>query len=95
MINLVGLGGLEPPTSRLSGVRSDQLSYRPKSFLFSKINGALICFAPVLKYCHGAGDGNRTHVSSLEGWCSTIELHPHMFLNDRNSFVWMTNDELN
>ena len=24
-----------------------------------------------------AGDGNRTHVSSLEGWCSTIELHPH------------------
>lgn len=26
---------------------------------------------------HKAGDGNRTHVSSLEGWCSTIELHPH------------------
>ena len=25
----------------------------------------------------GAGDGNRTRVSSLEGWCSTIELHPH------------------
>ena len=25
-----------------------------------------------------AGDGNRTHVSSLEGWCSTIELHPRM-----------------
>ena len=26
-----------------------------------------------------AGDGNRTHVSSLEGWCSTIELHPHIY----------------
>src|SRR5713226_1400569 len=24
----------------------------------------------------GAGDGNRTHVASLEGWWSTIELHP-------------------
>ena len=27
---LVGLGGFEPPTSPLSGVRSNQLSYRPK-----------------------------------------------------------------
>ena len=24
----------------------------------------------------GAGDGNRTHVTSLEGWSSAIELHP-------------------
>jgi hypothetical protein len=27
--NLVGLGGLEPPTSRLSSARSNQLSYKP------------------------------------------------------------------
>ena len=27
---LVGLGGVEPPTSPLSGVRSNRLSYRPK-----------------------------------------------------------------
>src|SRR5690606_2354229 len=30
---LVGLGGLEPPTSPLSGVRSNHLSYRPKDRL--------------------------------------------------------------
>src|ERR1700726_4426020 len=28
-IDMVGLGGVEPPTSPLSGVRSNQLSYRP------------------------------------------------------------------
>ncbi len=27
---MVGLGGFEPPTSPLSGVRSNQLSYRPE-----------------------------------------------------------------
>ena len=32
---------------------------------------------PTTPLSHKAGDGNRTHVSSLEGWCSTIELHPH------------------
>ena len=34
----------------------------------------------------GAGDGNRTHVISLEGWSSTIELHPH---------EWSWREELN
>ena len=30
---MVGLSGLEPPTSRLSGVRSNRLSYKPISWL--------------------------------------------------------------
>ena len=30
-IDLVGTSGLEPPTSRLSGVRSNHLSYAPIS----------------------------------------------------------------
>ncbi len=52
---LVGLGGLEPPTSRLSGVRSNQLSYRPildtlldLSKLNSKLRAGLI---PVAGLC--------------------------------------------
>ena len=53
--------GFEPPTHGLEGRCSIQLSYR-LIMLFRKSK---------------AGDGNRTHVSSLEGWCSTIELHPH------------------
>ena len=32
----------------------------------------------------GAGDGNRTHVSSLEGWRSAIELHPRIHSAFRN-----------
>ena len=38
----------------------------------------------------GAGDGNRTHVTSLEGWNSTIELHPQatlFIIADDGAFV--------
>ena len=28
------------------------------------------------RFINGADDGNRTHVVSLEGWSSTIKLHP-------------------
>ena len=40
-VALVGLSGLEPPTSRLSGVRSNRLSYRPMQGFF---NGFLSSF---------------------------------------------------
>ena len=57
------LKGFEPPTHGLEGRCSIQLSYEHTT---------------VMRTFHNkAGDGNRTHVSSLEGWCSTIELHPH------------------
>ena len=44
---LVGSSGLEPPTSRLSGVRSNHLSYEPISaaeLLASCLRPALFCF---------------------------------------------------
>ena len=34
----------------------------------------MVCFGPHVN--RRAGDGNRTHTTSLEGWSSTIELHP-------------------
>ena len=40
-------------------------------------------FFSIQSYCFrhtkntGAGEGNRTLIVSLEGFCSTIELHPH------------------
>ena len=46
---------------------------REEHFL-TTLHFGLYFFAKIKK----AGDGNRTHVSSLEGWCSTIELHPHI-----------------
>ena len=61
-------GGFEPSTYCLEGSCSIRLSsghrYRPSDWA-----GGLF----------GAGDGNRTHAASLEGWNSTIEQHPRIF----------------
>ena len=43
--SLVGLGGFEPPTSPLSGVRSNQLSYRPEVL----VNVSNLCWVLVTK----------------------------------------------
>ena len=37
-----------------------------------------LLYPPELQAHIGAGDGNRTHMTSLEGWDSTIELHPQL-----------------
>ena len=44
-----------------------------------------------MRHLDGAGDGNRTHAASLEGWNSTIELHPHYtFLFERSNMIPQT-----
>ncbi len=48
----------------------------------------------VAETVNGAGDGNRTHATSLEGWGSTIELHPRM-LRFRHSATYDTIYHLN
>ena len=55
---LVGSSGLEPPTSRLSGARSNHLSYEPIRYLGVS---SLHLFAS------GGDDGIRTHDPLLAG----------------------------
>ena len=59
----MGLSGLEPPTSRLSGVRSNRLSYKPSfnrfgSHLLSHtVSSAVSSAAWVLTIVFGMGTG--------------------------------------
>ena len=79
---------IELTTSRATIWRSNQLSYtrhiklvRLKRFelLTHGLEGRCSIQLSYRRFAVdvGAGDGNRTHAASLEGWNSTIELHPH------------------
>ena len=56
---MVGTSGLEPPTSRLSGARSNHLSYAPLWLSLPRF--------PYLSRTYGGDDGNRTHDPLLAG----------------------------
>ena len=83
--------GFEPTASRATIWRANQLRYTHHIAFYANVLGGIRTPDPRLRrpllypaelqthfsFYGEAGDGNRTHVSSLEGWCSTIELHPH------------------
>ena len=51
--------------------------------------------AELQAHINGAGDGNRTHATSLEGEGSTIELHPQIMLTERRSVFLKKSAALN
>ena len=63
---LVGLDGLEPSTSRLSGARSNHLSYKPLLCVDSSHLSARVAFRRGLRPL-GGDDGIRTHDPLLAG----------------------------
>src|SRR5207249_347269 len=69
---LVGLGRVELPTSRLSGVRSNQLSYRPLGSLPRQMPDKLVCRKPrPVKACRNMHPLNakKSHTSLLRSVC--------------------------
>ena len=87
---VVGSSGLEPPTSRLSGARSNHLSYEPiKLFGVSRLSR--LVFASPYVFCRpgigrpgfrtGGDDGIRTHDPLLAGQVlSQLSYTPSLFL---------------
>ena len=87
----MGLSGLEPPTSRLSGVRSNQLSYKPSynsgSHLLSHtVSSAVPSAAWVLTIVFGMGTGvspKRIATSSSYPVFETVKVYGSSpFLNN-------------
>ena len=85
----MGPNGLEPSTSRLSGVRSNQLSYGPIIYQYSKISHSLEWDAQALKtkqcILKELGDDNRLlNYRSTLGFCiSSLILRTQFSLERR------------
>ena len=66
------------------------LENRPLDMQKTRLYSGFFAQASFSEYLFGAGDENRTHMASLEGWSSTTELHPHIWLGRMDSNHRMT-----
>ena len=66
----MGLGGLELPTSPLSGVRSNQLSYRPAVYLYDDEADCADAFTPYSGFFKGGDPAPGSPRATL------LRLHP-------------------
>ena len=86
---MAGVAGFEPTNARVKV--SCLTAWRHPNIMLKRQFGALggirtpdLCLRRALLYPTelrmriGAGEGNRTLATSLEGWSSTIELHPQI-----------------
>ena len=71
----MGLNGLEPSTSRLSGVRSNQLSYRPQ------IRKKRVTRIELATTAEGCGFTTKLHPQIFLGWRGTESNCRHMGFN--------------
>ena len=84
--SMVGLGGLEPPTSRLSGVRSNQLSYRPTSTSCEgdgACRGTMLVLSP--PEAHSSGDPARVPGRVREAAGAALAKSPELQKERKNS----------
>ncbi len=82
------MGRIELPTSPLPRECSATELHGPSGYIPAATATATTCKQQSRR---GAGEGNRTLVLSLEGFSSTIELHPHklqpQLLRSRPNFM--------
>ena len=66
---------MQGKTGAPGGTRTPDLPLRRRLLYPAELLAHIISHLD-FTWINGAGDGNRTHTTSLEGWDSTIELHP-------------------
>src|SRR4051812_9850369 len=86
MVSLSRLYRLSPSSSLCLTSSSDCLFARLRRIYFCPASPALL-MVRLRRTGPGAGEGNRTLVISLEGCCSTIELHPPRAAPSLNSLT--------